>query len=765
MPHSYRAGFKERGEQWPRAPSPSELPLPPWPTPPPSNASPPPFYNASPLSPFDAALTTPPVLSAAQADLIRQQWDDRVASNLPVPRMVKDVWGFDPTQVVNKLADLGLPSSDKIFIPRHLLVEYANSVQTSIGQGHLDSVSAALSIFSHICARITENYKGYPMGSFRRVLNKCHGMWPEVAFGCGDGDTWQTIGAFVHIVKGRVEVSSSFADVFVNVGNVERDPLLAPVPTKYNDFIFPDGWRKRAMMPSDWRDPNLPLHFDLDMHSAPLDDDTLLPAKYLASMLTHSLRTHATGVVIKGTMVTLYYGDRFILAKSAPFDFVRQPALLILVVAALSNAHPTALGFVQELKLNRVANKMSLHGSTLTFNEALDADCNIGEPFVFEVRTKERTLFNSGEAVGRGTFVVPVVMRQHSDPSVVDGRPMVVKMSWSFPNTGCMPEIEAVRAVRKSFVKYEPRALRHVVELVASNTTNARHLGLPGAFMDDAVQYRSFNTIVMINYEPLENISSADDFVVVIVDAMKGHYWCYEYGAVLHQDISTKNIMFYFEGNKLYGVLTDFDLARPRIDVEEEAQRACEWDIQLGTSFAGTPEFLSIESCSPVNVPVHQFPHDLESFFWVAILHFATHDTVFHDYGSIPAWLPTNNPVDVAISKAKFIYNGDGMEYFKDSDPAYAELIKEWVGPLRRLFRGTAVKLVEDGLMEYNADGTIEEARGWTRATLRSLPPRGSEGMPTFEAFMRCIGVDPSDFVVGSHAGSSSDSSDSEYEM
>ena len=89
--------------------------------------------------------------------------------------------------------------------------------------------------------------------------------------------------------------------------------------------------------------------------------------------------------------------------------------------------------------------------------------------------------------------------------------------------------------------------------------------------------------------------------------SFSGYRWLYEIPKILHRDISIDNLMLRKQGDKIYAVLNDFDLA-VSADVKSMSSK----------HRTGTKPFMAIDLIHP-DPAVHMYRHDLESIFYVLV--------------------------------------------------------------------------------------------------------------------------------------------------
>ena len=96
------------------------------------------------------------------------------------------------------------------------------------------------------------------------------------------------------------------------------------------------------------------------------------------------------------------------------------------------------------------------------------------------------------------------------------------------------------------------------------------------------------------------HIATANSMVI-------GHKWLYDIPKILHRDISVNNLMVRKEGDEVFTVLNDFDLA-VSVDIKSMSSK----------HRTGTKPFVAIDLLGP-DPTVHMYCHDLESMFYVLV--------------------------------------------------------------------------------------------------------------------------------------------------
>ncbi|TCD63448.1 hypothetical protein EIP91_005389 [Steccherinum ochraceum] len=361
--------------------------------------------------------------------------------------------------------------------------------------------------------------------------------------------------------------------------------------------------------------PSQPLPFAFDSETwyegknvSELTGDELQLVKYLNEMLSHGVRTHASGFLLKDSTMTLWSADRMGVITSVAFDIFAQPHYLILLVAAHHFGGPHDFGINPLVELpgliyddpssssssspadddNKDANytsnsrkakkppprdiaRAAYHAGVLTLPSATPAQLpaveaspdakdafDTGEvpplpAMAFEITLDESRHINTAYGiVGRGTTVIPVLPRLSAFEGLQltdsDAR-YVAKLT--FPLEARHAEDKYIRVIRRKLNEDEDgrSQLKHIADLLCSFHCKADDpfLDLPRAKLGllPTDNLRCFRVLIMPEYLPLECISGPKDLQKIMIDVITGHHWVWKTSYILHRDISYGNIMFY----------------------------------------------------------------------------------------------------------------------------------------------------------------------------------------------------------------------------
>ncbi|KAL4243005.1 hypothetical protein ABKN59_011407 [Abortiporus biennis] len=423
------------------------------------------------------------------------------------------------------------------------------------------------------------------------------------------------------------------------------------------------------------------------------------------------------------------------IVKSQPFKFPQQPHYLLLVVAALKAASLPKLGVSPFIDYSHPEASFGSYEHTfLQLPEAEDEDgktvTNAAElRFPIDVQ-EHRRLLNTYGAIGRATTVVPILPPQPSATNTssdscedMGEEYFVAKISW--PEERRKSEDGYIRAIRKT-MKEHPKAKHYVKNIVKVKYSltlkrDAEELMFPRGWENfkESGAPRIFRLLVLVCYEPLQNVNSVEEFKKVFRDVVIAHHWVFTVAKILHRDLSATNLMVQRIGKEINGILADFDLAvgesKEAQDEEVEQLGGPDTDttppsqhpglvasMQVDTVKekahtdkkcqkmrfrTGTGPFMAIDVLARTPTPIHIYRYDLESFFYVLVWFCAGFNPGKHTLSSIDDWR-TPDFQNIAVNKRAFLTDIDTCNaILAPTDSTYKPLIDLWISPLRTIFK------------------------------------------------------------------------------
>ncbi|KAL6304060.1 hypothetical protein BKA93DRAFT_306974 [Sparassis latifolia] len=525
--------------------------------------------------------------------------------------------------------------------------------------------------------------------------------------------------------------------------------------------------------------------------------------KYELEMMSHGVRSYSSGLTVDGLTVHLWYADRMGLIKSEPFNFVEEPHLLLLVLSAMGSADLVSMGISPFMTFGQ----LGFQGYDNAYLEipdqqALDINGDAMGALAFAVDTSRGILTDFG-IVGRGTTVVPI--KTTANTAQFGDAALVAKMSWQPQERAS--EASLVRLVRQSLGKKKPDMLQYIVDLKCSVTRSMEAMGLPRAFLPDAhlesEDTRELRLLVLTKYEPLQSVSSVDEFKKVFTDVVRAHRYVWKHAQVLHRDISVDNIMFQRSGDSVCGILCDWDLALHKPDgdsdqlefkmlVEMPAKKASEdpteepvptdavtpaTDVEAKATDrtndqavempkkeqqadqaadgdkmpkrkpryrTGTGPYMALDLLLCGSTPYHRYRHDLESFFYLLAWFCSLFDPDEHKFREVGLW-EANTLVDIGRAKRDFLHEPE--EYKKTmakAHPKYAAVAKTWVSQLRILVARANPSALRDLRNErafQMENGDTADVALYDSSIRMHIHDRNE--VITYEKFMQCLGAEP----------------------
>ncbi|KIN99501.1 hypothetical protein M404DRAFT_810069 [Pisolithus tinctorius Marx 270] len=318
---------------------------------------------------------------------------------------------------------------------------------------------------------------------------------------------------------------------------------------------------------------------------------TIQTALYAAEMQYANIAVkHALNCIVIGDNIWIWYYDRQGLISVAGFNFVQDLPRFLVLLYALQRFNLEDWGRNTDFKPH-------LKGDDVEFYTV-----KVGR-HKLELVYQRKPRYG---LVGRGTGVMDVTCETLAEENPVGG--MVAKLYWAEEARISEEEILGhVEAVGKKFEDVRG----HVPILLLSKrfpfftSTIRRALGLKNP------EKRS-RTLVLLVFKKLSPIKElqGDELVDAWRQCVLCHYTLWSEG-IHHRDVSHSNLMYYRDGDKVMGVLNDYDLSS-----------LADSSNLLGNERTGTMPFMAIdllEEDGQDGKVEHLYRHDMESFIYVFI--------------------------------------------------------------------------------------------------------------------------------------------------
>ncbi|KAK0216166.1 hypothetical protein IW262DRAFT_1277166 [Armillaria fumosa] len=237
--------------------------------------------------------------------------------------------------------------------------------------------------------------------------------------------------------------------------------------------------------------------------------------------------------------------------------------------------------------------------------------------------TLGRIISHHADIVGQDTHIVEAT----SEYEGWKGNQLIVKVSW--PDTSQTSEANFVGKAREKaqtmmLGKRPDWALDHLPDIFLSQDfgydTDFTQVNLftffaKAMFAGEKFKYKGCvcRITVQEKLHPLDKLQTAQEFAQVFFDILQIHKWLYDYPQILHQDISTSNIMWRRTvSSHLHGVLNDFNLSS-----------FCDDTSPASSECTGTFPYMAFELLNDDKngTPCkHLYRHDLKSIFYIILL-------------------------------------------------------------------------------------------------------------------------------------------------
>ncbi|KAH9004959.1 hypothetical protein EDB86DRAFT_2825332 [Lactarius hatsudake] len=311
-------------------------------------------------------------------------------------------------------------------------------------------------------------------------------------------------------------------------------------------------------------------------------DPMLQCCSYALEILSHGgLRSHVIGALVTDNNIQLLYFDRDLTLGQLGYVDVIKPTGII---KPMPSVEP-----------HQIANVFDGLGLELGNTHLV-----LGH-----------TIYNQHGIIGRGTCVVQATRinrsKAHCDGDGIWDGPLIMKLSW--PASSRISENELIKNACEAADHDEHRwVLKHLPKVLYAEDQQINFLSQ--ALIDrmgNLYEGRVLRILIQEQLYPITEQTTAHNLSRLFLEIFNCYKWLHEVPRILHRDISLNNLMFRKEGNNVYAVLNDFDLA-VSVDARSTSSK-CR---------TGTKPFMAIDLLGPAQVH-HMYRHDLESLLYVLV--------------------------------------------------------------------------------------------------------------------------------------------------
>jgi len=465
-----------------------------------------------------------------------------------------------------------------------------------------------------------------------------------------------------------------------------------------------------------------------------------------------AFRSHATVCLVDRDRIQFYHANHSVILVSSAINFSQNYQgdgvdKFIAIVIGFSQLSLRDNGILHDLHNGRLFADNKKLVTSGAHREA--AQMQEGNKLVLKGgKLKRPVTLTYGEVIshepslaGRATAVLEV-----KSSSLWKDLDLVAKISW--PGSNRVAEsVFLEKAVETAESSAEDKwALKHLPQVLfaqdvvfGADSTHERVAKLfeNPEFVDPrrklVYERRALRIIVQERLYPLNTLTEVEDIAQVFLDVACGtcfrssswvsythtnlvHRWLYLRAGILHRDFSLNNIMYrtIIEENengdleeKVYGVLTDFDLASWKEDLDDKYK-------QTSQQRTGTPPFMA-QGLLDGSEPLHLYRHDLESLFYVMLIvatRYEIEPTTKKQRGGLRArrglkdlpyqdWFNQASYKALAYSKSNFFLKPT----YLDLSPAFEDF-RGWLVDFRRSFlEGFRSKQDYVELHQHKGDG------------------------------------------------------------